>query len=620
MKHKKYLKIFIGLFLAAILIVVFFGLRGKKNLQYKVESLPDGEGLVFYSFNKNNRKSLELKCKESREEGGGKTSLTLIDGLIFKKGRMNKDIRVTGDHGYVENDFNNFYMEKNAKIISEDFSVKGDSFTLKDQAELHSQKQVVYKTDALAGNAVSGMDFFINLNTVRFNNTSGSYLRENRSFDYKTDILWFMDKDKLAVLEKEVLIRDGKSFLKSDWVSLKFTDDLKHIIESSAQKNSYLYYEDQAKGEIKEIKAEIIKSNYDADGNLVQLVVMQNVRVVIKDKTNHMLLGGQMAEMLYDGPSGRPTQLKVPLRGTIENTGKRRFKVTADKIDVLYDEKGEPRFCTGKGKAEFVVENYNGISDKLDYNIEKNSINLTGDNARLESKNNTFRSNVFLIDSKKEILSTNNGIRSIVQMEGENVLLSKESVYVNSKKFTVYEKEKRSVYEKDVNLTQGNTRLTANLLDIAGDNTISVSGNVVLSFTGKRDGKNIYVKGDQVNFIPKEKRIDIITNAIIRVDETILRAVNISVWFNKDDEITRISGEKNITFSKGELTGNSDQIDWLYTTEEVILTGNPYIVKKVRGGDSGKTRGKELKIDLKTDKITILSDDTRRTETVIKQD
>ena len=51
----------------------------------------------------------------------------------------------------------------------------------------------------------------------------------------------------------------------------------------------------------------------------------------------------------------------------------------------------------------------------------------------------------------------------------------------------------------------------------------------------------------------------------------------------------------------------------------MVFTGSPYIIKKSKGTDSGKTIGKELKINLKTDKITILSDDSSRTETIINK-
>ena len=52
----------------------------------------------------------------------------------------------------------------------------------------------------------------------------------------------------------------------------------------------------------------------------------------------------------------------------------------------------------------------------------------------------------------------------------------------------------------------------------------------------------------------------------------------------------------------------------MFKENTMILKDLPQIVKK----HGGTTIGEELKINLKTNKITILSSDTERTETTIK--
>jgi lipopolysaccharide export system protein LptA len=54
-------------------------------------------------------------------------------------------------------------------------------------------------------------------------------------------------------------------------------------------------------------------------------------------------------------------------------------------------------------------------------------------------------------------------------------------------------------------------------------------------------------------------------------------------------------------------------VEWLFKENTMILKDLPQIVKK----NGGTTIGEELKINLKTNKITILSSDTERTETTI---
>ena len=86
------------------------------------------------------------------------------------------------------------------------------------------------------------------------------------------------------------------------------------------------------------------------------------------------------------------------------------------------------------------------------------------------------------------------------------------------------------------------------------------------------------------------------------------------IRFNNKNEITRISGEDGIDFIKEDLYGNSGKVEWLFKENTMILKDLPQIVKK----HGGTTIGEELKINLKTNKITILSSDTERTETTIK--
>jgi len=622
MKFRRILTVVLGVAIVATLVIVFINLKGKSKSLIKIESLADGEGLVVYSYNKKNEKVMELKCKESKMEPNGRTILKKIEGKVYQRGQRKKDILIYGDQGYVESNTNNFFVEKNARIISEDFSVTSDHFLLKDQAELISAPKVVYKTIGLEGSTQSGMTYFLNMNIVRFDDTEGVYRRDNRTFTYKAYKLWFMEKEQLLTFEKDAVIREAKSYLRSDWVSMKFTPDMKHLIESMAQKSSYLFIYDRENKESKEIKGEVINSKYDSEGHLVQMLAMQNVQILLDDTKNQTMITSQLVEMNYDGPTGKPKNLVLPGRGTIENTGKTIFKITADSVNLVYNNKGAMKTCEGKGNVDFIIEKYNGVTGKLNFDIEKNFIAANGDKTELLNSQNIFRSVYFGVDSKNNILSTSAGIKSIIRMEGGNVLFNSDPIYISSKKFTTYEKESKSIYEKEISLVQGTTLLKANNLQIGKDNTINASGGVSLTFTDRQNGKNIAIKGDKMVFNPKEKRIEIKGTdenlSVIRSEETVLRALDMAILFNEKNELMRITGEKKVYFNKGDISGHSNVVNWIYTEESMVFTGSPYIARKSKVSDSGKTTGKILKIDLKTDKITIISDDSSRTETVIQ--
>lgn len=598
-------------FLLAVLVYVFSGLKGKSQPEIITEMSADGKDVKFYTYNEKGKKTLELTCSEAFKESNDKTLMKNVQGLIFKEGRMDRDIKIFGYEGFVENNYYNFYVEGNARLVSKDFIIYSKHFNLKDRAELFSAPKVNYQTDVLKGSATKGMEYYINANTLKFNKTKGTYKRDNRSFDYQTNVWWFFEKSKVMALEKEVVIKEDKSLLRSDWVTLKFNDDLDQVVETSTQNNSYLYMEDTEKKEIKEIKSANIVNLYDHEGHLTFLKVMKNAQILLKSETNRTLILSQSVEMSFDGPTGKTKNVHIPMRGVIENTGKTRFKVIAETIDVQYNQEGEISRCQGTEKVEFIIEEYKGLADKINYDIEKEAIALEGENSQIKNKNNTFTSAKFNVDVEKKILSSNQGVKSLIHVEKENALFSTDPIYINSARFTIFEKEKKFQYNGQVNLNQGDTRLNAGSLEINEDGRISARGSVDFSF--KNGDKEVSVKGDQLTFNPEEKRIDIIDNAIIKSDVNVLRAGRFLLQFNEKNEIGNISGEEDIYFTKEDLSGTSRRVKWLFNKEVLVLQGSPQVIQS-----GNRTTGKELSINLQNNKITILSEESERSETIIQ--
>ena len=116
-----------------------------------------------------------------------------------------------------------------------------------------------------------------------------------------------------------------------------------------------------------------------------------------------------------------------------------------------------------------------------------------------------------------------------------------------------------------------------------------------------------------ITFNPEEKRIDIIDDAIIKSDVNVLRAGRFLLQFNEKNEIGNISGEEDIYFTKEELSGTSRRVKWLFNKEILVLQGSPQVVQS-----GNRTTGKELSINLQNNKITILSEESERSETVIQ--
>lgn len=615
MNVKRALKLSIVIVMTGILIYIFFGYRTPKPPEYTDELNADGKSMEHFIFDKDQNKSIVLRSSEAHKETDDKMVMKNVEGVIFKKGHMNKDINVSGKNGYVADKANTFYMENDARITSEDFDIRSRSFLLEDQSEMHSQRKVHYKAKDLNGVAREGMRYYLKTNVLKFFKTRGHYRRDKKEFEFKADTLWVIDEENLMVMESNAVIREKGSILRSGWISMHFTKGFKRITEAASQRQSYFYIEDKEKNEIKEIKADNITSYYNEAGKLSKVSVIQNGEIQLKDESNFTMIVSDLIEMNFSPESGKLSSINIPKPGQVENTGKTQLRIIADKITGNYNDNGELAFCEGIGNCDFIVDDYRGTADNLSYDIENNTLQLRGENetvTRVITRGNTFNSTSFKVDTKEKVLSSVGGVKSVIELEKQNVLFAMAPIFVNARSFTIYEKENRFAYERQVNLVQGDIGLTANNLEITDDNKIEASVRVSLTF--KSEDREVTIKGDRFVFNAEGKNISIDGNAVIKNDENLLKANSFTVHFDDNNEMSRITGDGDINFSKEDLYGISGKVEWLFTDDIMILKDLPQITKR----NGGTTNGKELQIDLETNKITILSSATERTETIIE--
>ncbi|MCP4217288.1 MAG: hypothetical protein GY765_21775, partial [bacterium] len=183
MKLKKWIKFAVIASVVLVVIYILTGLKSKEEGNFTSELEADGEGMVLRIYN-NNEVAISLKCSQLEQVEKDKDQMKDIEGTILKKGRLDKDIKVSGLNGYVTNNKHDFFIQDNAKIISDDFTMRSHSFFLKDQAEMHTKKKVHYETKNLKGVARAGMEFFLKINVLKFFKTRGHYKRDDRDFEF----------------------------------------------------------------------------------------------------------------------------------------------------------------------------------------------------------------------------------------------------------------------------------------------------------------------------------------------------------------------------------------------------------------------------------------------------
>ncbi len=572
--------------------------------------------MIHVRFNKKNKKSIEFKCIESKIEHDNKIAMKKVDGTIFKKGRMDKDLKIVADNGLFENDFYNFFVEKNAKIVSDNFTIKSDSFFLKDRLILSTDKIVHFNAENLNGYARKGMKFNIKLNVLKFFDTEGTLKKNNKIFEYKTAALFFAEKNKTLILQKESKIESKESLLKSDRIAMKFTDDLKKVKISVASGNCHLILGDKTKSnDYKEIRSENIRSFFDLEAkeaNIKKLVISKKGSVEIKTESNLTKMESDLIGIYFEKDTGKIETIKMLSYGTVKNEGKTNFTISSNKIELNFDN-GEINICKAMGRCNFKIDEYKGKSDILIYDIDKKNMGISGKNSVIKIKNNRFNSNHrFVVETDKKRLSSSKGIKSIVKFNKENVLFSSKSIFINSKRMVYQSKEENFQYEGNVHLNQENTVLNSEKLRINKENDVIASGNVFLSFKNKDD--EVILSGEKINFDSNKKNIVIDIKGEIRNGKNILKAEKLFIKFNKNNEIDSVNGEDKVDFKKEDIYGSSKKVIWLFKKDFIIFKDSAQLQRK----NGAITKAKELKFDLKNNKIITVSDKTKRTETILK--
>jgi lipopolysaccharide export system protein LptA len=234
-----------------------------------------------------------------------------------------------------------------------------------------------------------------------------------------------------------------------------------------------------------------------------------------------------------------------------------------------------------------------------------------GPDSRVRREENVFESSEFTIDTRSNTLVSPRDIKSILKPKENSVLFSRDELFVHAKKIRIFTRENKIQYTDAIRLYQGDTVLRAGSLEFEENSRVLAQGKVFLSFKENED--SIVLQGERILFDPAEKQIKVDKKGLLQSGTHILRAEHITIEFNEQQELERILADTSVTFNKDKITGNSKNVVWRFKEDLMTFQGNARI--KTQSG--GVTKGEELLLNLKEEKITILSDQSGRSQTVI---
>jgi len=619
MSFKKILSfISIGIFFAAIIAIILSFKGGAGVVKSDVDVII-GKGLRYKVYNELQELSIKITSTSSKRDFDRsrepaqreRTLLTDIKGVIYKSKKFKNDIKFSGNSGYVENEYKNFLLKDDARIESEEVSLSSDRFFMEGNSLISNTSRTDFILKNLKGIARKGISYHMELGVINLLKASGTYMKSGKEYHFKCNRLMILNKFTRVVFKGNAQITSDDSTMKGKEIILRFNKDFKKLNRTDIRGKGYFYTRGDKKGEFREMLGNKIVAEFDENENIKKIDVTKDGILNLNGNGNSLKAESNLIYIRFDHITKKLMSVKLMRKGKIKVSGERSFNISARRIRIQYDKKGELENCNTRGETEFTMSKYSGNCQLLNYFPQENKMTLTGEKSVLFKGDNRFVSPEFLVNTKEEKLSSDKEITSTILLNSASSIFSKAPVFISSKKIEIYEKSGSVIYSKNVSLFQGDTKLNADRVEIGDKKDMKISGNVKLTFSNGKE--EIFVGGEELRVDTDKNWLLISGKAILKEKENELGGDYLSVIFNEKNEISRITGNKNINFKRKNISAKSEKVTWKFNEKIITFITNAQLIK----ADSGSSKGDEIKFFIEEEKIVIKSSGRTRSETKI---
>jgi lipopolysaccharide export system protein LptA len=589
------------------------GAEGRKVADTEIE----GVDLTYLSFNKDNEKKLEVKCRESQKAADGRLLMKSITATIFKADKLDKDIHISADSGYTKDDFNDFYLQGHARIVSPSFTLASDDFDLKDMDILSTQQEVAFDLRDVAGKAKKGLLYIFQNKYLKLFQPRGVLTRAGRSYRFRSQVLRVIPKKNILHFDKDAEMDESASTVRGNRISLQFDNDFVNLQSAEAVGQGYFQTDEvdpDGRKHSKEIRANRIKMSNDPQGRLQKIDVAGAGEISLVDGEGSGQVRSEAIEIALNSETQTVETIRALSRGTLTHSGKEKLKVSAESFLATYSKQGVLSGVQADKKCIFQTDDFNGQAESIRYDIPRSTIDISGKNSSVISGKNTFVSGQFQIHTKTRQLASSQSVKATLIPEKKSVLLGAKPLFVTASGMEMSERGKVTRFTDHVSLFQEEIEMHAGeLLFESIPNRISCRGNADLKFFD--NGEMVTLRGKTVAFDPAAAKIVIEGDARMQQGPNTLNAGRIELAFSRDDKLENIDASEHVTFSKKDLVGKAQLLHWQYTRKTILFKNAAEITRK----GAGTTRGQELSFDLDSNEITV-SGAADRSETTIRQE
>ncbi|MDD8012531.1 MAG: LptA/OstA family protein [Acidobacteriota bacterium] len=611
----------IALVIAVILLVVFFArsLFVEKKRADAADTGVGDRGISYLAFNEESKKSIEVKCQESFTTEADELRLKNISGVIYKSGRMNKDIRFFGDQGIAKDDFNSFQITGNARIVSEDITFKAESFLMIGKKNLLSRGETSFTGTIISGKAAQGIEILFELNEFKFFGVVGDVTKGRQKYAFASPMLWMFRNDNWLALKGKSSIQTGDALLTADEIILRFSEEFVDLQSYVSIGNSILHSEKSIPGgraderEILDIAANKIESIFNETGDLERIMVFEEGRLAVAGNADRCEMSGDNIDCWLFPQTQSIREIFIRTPGGVKIRGSQEVDLSADEITAKYDENGGMQDIHAEQNGQFTFGDFKGSAPELHLDAGSGRLVIGGGEARITCGANLFAGSAFEIDTKKTLLSAPSGVRATVSPEKGSVLFHAAPLYLSADNLVIGDNGRNITFKNKVQLFQDEIKLTAGEINFNNDaNLIAARGRVHLEFVSEKD--LLVLEGGSVVFDSGSRQIAAEGNARLRQTGNTLAAGKIILFLSGDERLEKVSAQRTVEFANDRISGKSELLDWQFDKKILVFRKEARISKK----NSGMTRGQELHLNLESNEITVSGADDRSETTILR--
>lgn len=614
-----------ALFLLALTLLLLLGAalafwpRAKKKEPAAQAAVVEVEGknLTYLAFNKKNEKKLEVKCEESQKAEGGRLRMKKITAVVFQADTLEEDVHISAASALTAEDFSAIQLQGDARIVSPTFTLTSASFELKDQNELSTRDAATFKLRDLSGRAKAGLLYVFNRKTMRLLQPDGTWVREGEPFQFQARMARLNERKRWLILDHEARLTGANSSLSGERIVLQFDQDFAHLQDATVTGScSYQGTKVDEDGRIsrREITADRIKMTNDPQGRLRSFRVSGNGDVALADAQTSGRIRSAIIEINLNAETQSLEDVRTLAPGELSVRGRDNLTVSAGSLQAVYDARGVLARVKAENDCAYATDDFSGRASLLDHDVPRNQVILSGREATVVSRKNSFAASRFVIRTRLRSLAADQGVKATLVPEKKSVLLARKPAYVTASALELGERGDVTRFKGNVKLFQDEMELHAGeLLFESRKNRMSCRGGAELKFVN--GGERLELGGTTMTLDPGSRAVRLEGEARMRQGENALAAGKIDLAFGPDDKIQDITAFDDATFKRKDLSGKARQLLWQYARGVVRFKNSAEITRR----GAGTTRGQELLFNLESNEITVFGAD-ERSETTIRQE